>query len=127
MLKAEVTEKYTKIEINATLAQLCSDLTHILRGVNKRLSENPEAGHQFRVVFTKGFMDGICFDDDREHMEHYLAEGDESEKRHREKMSGIADLLQDVIDALKQTRDGMQSAKEELDKLAKEQDEDETE
>ncbi len=81
MLKAEVDKVTTKIEICGDLQSLCNDLANLLRGINGKLNEHSsDMGHQFRVLFTTGFMDGICFDSDREHMEAYLEEGDKMHK-----------------------------------------------
>ena len=102
MLKAEVNKNHVNIEINANLPTLCADLAKILSSINDRLSENdPSLGHEFRVLFTKGYMDGVCFDDDREHMEHYLAEGDKDYKKVTEKgnrENSPLELLNEVLD-----------------------------
>ena len=128
MLKAEVTKETTTIEIMGTLPEICTDLTNILRAVNERLSEKDhELGHKFRVVFTKGFMDGICFEDDRQHMEHYLAEADEKEKKSKEKLGDFAELLDDFIGWLKEKRSDLEKAKAEFDDAKSEVDDDEAE
>ncbi len=128
MLKAEVTDKYTKLEIVGDLKHICIDLAHILSAVNERLSERDEKlGHEFRMIFTKAFMDGVCFDDDREHMNHYLAEADKREtesKSTAEKTSDdFVDFLCGFIDFLKDKRDELEKANELLKKkMAKEND-----
>lgn len=115
MLKADVTKEYTKLEIVGDLKDICVDLTHVLSAINERLSERDSGvGHAFRVMFTKGFMDGICFDDDREHMEHYLAEGDKNEERNKEKSESFDEFVEDFIDFLKKRRDELGKANEEL-------------
>ena len=123
MLKAEVTKETTKLEINGTLPDICTDLTNILRAVNERLSERDhELGHKFRVVFTKGFMDGICFEDDRQHMEHYLAEADEKEKKAKEKLGGFAELLDDFIDWLKEKNEALEKFNKAFEDAEREKD-----
>lgn len=62
----------------------------------------------FRVMFTKGFMDGICFDDDREQMEHYLAEGDKNVKKNKEKREELSEALDDFLDFLKEKLEGLE-------------------
>lgn len=127
MLKAEVNEKTTSIEINGTLPQICTDLTRILSAINERLSQNdPEIGHEFRVVFTYGFMNGICFDDDREHMEHYLAEGKKKCEKN-DKAKQVVEFLEGFIDFLKEKRSELENAKAELDDIKSEVDDDEAE
>lgn len=109
MLKAEVTKEYTKLEITGTLTDICTDLTNIMRAINERLSDKDhELGHQFRMIFTKGFMDGICFEDDREHMEHYLAEADEKEKKSKEKLDGFTEFLGDFLSYLKEKNEALE-------------------
>lgn len=109
MLKADVNKEFTKLEIVGDLKDICTDLTHILSAINERLSEkDAEIGHMFRVMFTKGFMDGICFDDDREHMEHYLAEGDKNVKKNKEKREELSEALDDFLDFLKEKLDGLE-------------------
>ena len=128
MLKAEVNDKTTSIEICGNLQDICVDLTRILSAINERLSEKDhELGHTFRVVFTKGFMDGVCFDDDREHMEHYLAEGDQNEARNKKKGESFAEFLEGFIDFLKERRDELEKANEELKKQLGKESKDETE
>lgn len=39
MFKADVNDKYTKLEIVGDLKDICTDLTHILSAINERLSE----------------------------------------------------------------------------------------
>lgn len=109
MLKAEITKETTKLEIMGTLPDICTDLTNVLRAINERLSEKDhELGHKFRVVFTKGFMDGICFDDDREHMEHYLAEADEKEKKAKGKLGEFNEFLDDFLNWLKEKNEELE-------------------
>jgi len=105
------------------ITTICADLSRILSSMNEELSKgDPKTAHLFRVMFTKGFMDGICFDDDREHMEHYLEEGDERFKRATEaskeieKSRDLADAVNGVIEFLKEKRAELVRAKEELDK-----------
>ena len=128
MLKAEVNDKTTSIEICGNLQDMCVDLTRILSAINERLSEKDHAvGHAFRVMFTKGFMDGICFDDDREHMEHYLAEGDRNADRNKKKSESFAEFLEGFIDFLKEQRDELEKANEELEKRLGKENKDEAE
>lgn len=110
MLKSEITKEHTKVEINGTLTDICADLTRILHAINERLSEKDhETGHAFRVLFTKGFMDGICFGDDREHMEHYLAEGDRTLKKGKD---DFVEFLEGFIEFLKEKRDELEREKD---------------
>lgn len=105
MLKAEVTEKYTKVEIVGSLPTICADVAHILSAINERLTENSaELGHEFRVMLTKGYMDGVCFDDDREHMEHYLAEGDSRVKKQKTLQDAADDFLSFLNDKLEELK-----------------------
>ena len=128
MLKADVTKEYTKLEIVGDLNDICVDLTHVLSAINERLSEkDAKVGHMFRVMFTKGFMDGVCFDDDREHMEHYLAEGDKDEERNKNKGESFAEFLEGFIDFLKDRRDELEKANEELKRQLGKEKEDEAE
>ena len=100
MLKAEVNEKVS-IELSGDLRRVCADISTIICAVNERLTEkDPEMGHAFKVLFTKGFMDGVCFGDDREHMEHYLAEGDKMWKI-RNKDDAFEKLLDDLLEFLR--------------------------
>lgn len=109
MLKADVNKEFTKLEIVGDLKDICTDITRILSAVNERLSEkNEKLGHDFRMIFTKGFMDGICFDDDREHMEHYLAEGDKLVEKNKAKEKELSEVLDGFIDFLKEKLDGLE-------------------
>lgn len=111
MFKADVNDKYTKLEIVGDLKSICTDLSRILLAVNVRLSEkNEKLGHDFRMMFTKGFMDGICFDDDREHMEHYLAEGDKLMEKNKAKKDELSEVLDDFLDFLKEKLEGLNKA-----------------
>jgi len=121
MLKIKTTDTHIEIEICGSITQLCSELSQVINGIKERLAENsPELGHEFKVVFTKGFMDGIVFQEDREHMEHYLAEGDKKIKIAREARNEAVDMLNDLIDFLKEKSAGLKKAKKELDELLKE-------
>lgn len=109
MFKADVNDKYTKLEIVGDLKDICADLSRILVAVNERLSEKDEKlGHDFRMMFTKGFMDGICFDDDREHMEHYLAEGDKLMEKKKVKKDELSEVLDDFLGFLKEKLEGLE-------------------
>lgn len=109
MFKADVNDKYTKLEIVGDLKDICVDLTRILSAINERLSEkNEKLGHDFRMMFTKGFMDGVCFDDDREHMEHYLAEGDKLAEKNNAKKEELSEALDDFLDFLKEKLDDLE-------------------
>lgn len=113
MFKADVNDEYTKLEIVGDLKGICTDLANILRAVNERLSEkDAKLGHEFRMIFTKGFMDGVCFNDDREHMEHYLAEGD---KLFSKKKDDLSEVLDDFIDFLKEKLEGLEKFNREKD------------
>lgn len=134
MLKVLVDDKHIEMTTIGDIQTICADLSHVLSSLNQELSKsNPKIAHTFRVLFTKGFMDGVCFDDDREHMEHYLAEGDEcSEKadearKEIEKSRELADAVNGVIEFLKQKRAELVRAKEELDKQLGKDSEDEAE
>lgn len=97
MLKANVTKEKIEMEVVGSLAEICADLSKILCAVNEKLTENDvKVGHAFRVMFTKGYMDGICFDDDPEHMKHYLEEGNGKVK----KTCGDDDLRKALLDFL---------------------------
>lgn len=99
MLKAEITNEETKVEIKGTLPEICSGLARIISAINERLTENDsDLGFKFRVMFTKGFMDGICFDDDPEHMKHYLEVGTKAKEKNKELeklLDGLLDFLKD--------------------------------
>lgn len=128
MLKADVNNEFCKLELCGDLQDICVDLTRVLSAINEKLTEkSPAVGHAFRVVFTKGYMDGVCFDDDREHMEHYLAEGDRNEERNKKKGKSLADFLEGFIDYLKEWRDELEKANEELKKRISEEDDNEAE
>lgn len=99
MLKAEINDKVTKIEITGSLANICSDISRIISAINERITEHsPERGHEFKLLFTKGFMDGICFKDDREHMEHYLAEADDAHRKSEEAKENVPDGFPEFLD-----------------------------
>ena len=109
MFKAKVTKENTEIEFNGTMPDICSALGNILHAVNENFSQkDPKLGHEFRVIFTKGFMDGFMFEDDREHMNHYLAEGDKREKeKPRVKVvkvdaSNLSEMLNDFVGWMKE-------------------------
>lgn len=123
MLKAEVTKEYTKLEIKGTLEDICTDLTRIMCAINERLSEkNHELGHKFRVIFTKGFMDGICFEDDREHMEHYLAEADKAEEKSKVKVKEFAEFLGDFVGWLKEKNEALEKFNKAFEDAEREKD-----
>ena len=125
MFKADVNDKYTKIEIVGDLKDICTDLSRILLAVNEKLSEKSEKiGHAFRMMFTKGFMDGVCFDDDREHMEHYLAEGDKLAEKNNAKKEELSEVLDDFLDFLKEKLDDLEKFGKEFEEKRKD---DETE
>lgn len=120
MLKIKTNEEHIEIEMCGNLPQLCSELAQVINAIKDRLAENDHAlGHEFKVVFTKGFMDGVVFQEDREHMEHYLAEGDKKCDKTRNE---AVDMLNGLIDFLKEKSAGLKKAKKELDELLKEND-----
>lgn len=120
MFKADVNDKYTKIEIVGDLKDICTDLSRILLAVNEKLSEKSEKiGHDFRMMFTKGFMDGVCFDDDREHMEHYLAEGDKLAEKNNAKKEELSEALDDFLDFLKEKLDDLEKFGKEFEEKRK--------
>lgn len=128
MLKAEVTEKTTTLSMVGDVYRICADISHVISAVNKEITESdPKLGHYFRVLFTRGFMDGICFSDDREHMNHYLAEGDKmfdkSEEKEdvADKEEGFAEFLDGFIGFLKNKRDELEKANEILKKRMEEE------
>lgn len=101
MLKAETKKGHTTILADGNIVEICTDLACILRAINESLTnKSPEAGHAFKVAFTGAFMKGTCFDDDREHMNHYLAE---AEKAREDKPTG--ETLDDLCDRLKDFND----------------------
>lgn len=101
MLKANVTKEGTEVVIVGTLAELCADLSRLLSAVNEKLTENDiELGHAFRVAFTKCFMDGVCFNDDPEHMKYYLEVGNSKVKKKQELQKSMNDFLDFLNDAL---------------------------
>ena len=127
MLKAEIKPNGDKtsisIEICGDLRRVCADVSAMICAIDERLTKNdPRLGHEFKVLFTKGFMDGVCFGVDREHMEHYLAEGDKN--YHIRKNDFDSDpfmkLLNDLCEFLKD-----KNAK--LEKIEEDGDNDETE
>lgn len=77
MLEANVTKEKTTLTIAGTMPQIMSDLTNLIRAINKSLEKN-NAGHEFRIMFTKATMDGLFFDENRESAEQYLREGDKA-------------------------------------------------
>lgn len=104
MLKVNIDGKKVYCEMVGDLNTICSDLSNILGAINDRLTQmDPEIGLAFKESFTKGFMDGICFGTDREHMEHYLSEADEARKREERKREGLSlgEVLSDFVDFLK--------------------------
>ena len=114
MLKIEVNKSKCSIEIVADLQTLCADISTVLGAIDDKLTEqNAQIGHQFKILFTKGFMDGICFSTDREHMEHYLAEGDKSLTRKSdadESVDDLSDFLDGFIRFLKAKRNELEKA-----------------
>ena len=117
MFKAEVGKERTKIELAGDICHICSDLSNLIHAVNGAIEEqNEEDAKKFRVMFTKGFMDGICFDVDRKTMDEYLKAADEAEERHN---SPVA-FIEKLIDSLKEKRDEIARMKDDLDSLAKE-------
>lgn len=128
MLKIKADDKHIEIEICGNLTQLCAEISQALNGIKERLTENdPKLGHEFKVIFTKGFMDGVVFQEDREHMEHYLAEGDKNYKRASESREEVVEMLNGLIDFLKQKSAEMKKAKKELDEMIAEENGDEAE
>lgn len=128
MLKIKTTDKHIEIEICGNLTQLCSELSQTINAIKERLAENsPELGHEFKVIFTKGFMDGVVFQEDREHMEHYLAEGDKLYKRTDKANAEVMEMLNGLIDFLKGKSAELKKAKNDLDKMIAEENDDEAE
>lgn len=128
MLKIKTDDKHIEIEVCGNLPQICSELAQTINGIKDRLAESdPKVGHEFKVIFTKGFMDGVVFQEDREHMEHYLAEGDKKIKFAREARNEAVDMLNDLIDFLKGKSAEMKKAKNDLDKMIAEENDDEAE
>lgn len=129
MLKAEVNNKHISLEIVGDVYRICADISHIISTANDKISKSdPKLGHYFRVLFTKGFMDGVCFEDDREHMNHYLAEGDEMFDKSEEKedvadnkKEDFADFLDGFIGFLKNKRNELEKDNEILKKRMEEE------
>lgn len=116
MLKAEVTKESTSVEIIGSLPDICSDLTHIIRGIIEKLEESDaEVALQFKVMFASGFVSGVVFGEDKEHMNHYIELGKGSAEvanKHVETAKQIAKQ----IEQLKQIRDILKSMQEESEK-----------
>lgn len=94
MLNIEVTKEHTKIEIAGNLPNICSDLTNVMHGIVEKLEEiDVKLAKDFKVMFTKGFMEGVVFGEDREHMEHYLAIGDGAEEKKKTLQENVDDFL----------------------------------
>lgn len=121
MFKAKVDSNHVEIEIAENLEGICASIAKIISTVNERLSENdPKLGYMFRCVLTKGFMEGHCFNDDREHMEHYLADADRREETYNKSHGKIMEALDDLINAMRDARDSVQEAKDAMDKAQEE-------
>ena len=120
MLKAEIKPNGDKtsisIEICGDLRHVCADLSAMIHAIDERLTENdPRLGHEFKVLFTKGFMDGICFGVDREHMEHYLAEGDKSYRKNDSGSGALLELLNSLCEFMKDKNAELEKIKEDDD------------
>lgn len=120
MLKAEIKPNGDKvsvsIEICGDLRHVCADVSTMIHAIDERLTENdPRLGHEFKVLFTKGFMDGVCFEVDREHMEHYLAEGDKSYRKNDSGSSALLELLNSLCEFMKDKNAELEKIKEDDD------------
>lgn len=122
MLKVEITKGKCDIDLVGNLQTLCADISTLIRVVNDKLTkQDVELGHTFKILFTKGFMDGICFETDREHMEHYLAEGDaefsgDEDKKEDNAKLDIDAFLDGFIQFLKDKRDSLERGRDALNK-----------
>jgi len=105
------------VESYGGIEQICMDLSILLSSLNEKLTNaNVEAGHQFKMLFTKGFMDGVCFDTDREHMEHYLAEADNACKRGANPDTpNLIKLMDELIACLKSENSKLSEIKKSLE------------
>jgi len=124
MLNAEVTKETTKVIIRGDLTDICSDLANIISAINERLTErDSKLGYTFRLMFTKGFMDGICFKDDAEHMKHYLEEANKREEKHKE----VREMMDDFLDFLKGKLDELEKFNKSMGEDEEREDNDEAE
>lgn len=120
MLKAEIKPNGDKtaisIEICEDLRHICAEVNAMIHAIDERLTENdPRLGHEFKVLFTKGFMDGVCFEVDREHMEHYLAEGDKSYHISDSNSNPLLELLNHMCEFMKDKNAELEKVKEDDD------------
>lgn len=104
MLNIKVNEGHVEMTIQGTMPTICADFAIAMKAVYDRLNENPETGHTFKVNMVKGMMDGIFFGEDREHMNHYLAEGDKKYAKVAGRHAEFTTPLDDLIDFLKDKR-----------------------
>lgn len=105
MLKIDCNEGKVRLEMKGNLQSVCAELSTIIHAIEESLrEENDFLADTFRELFTKGYMDGICFGTDRKTMEEYLAKADENfeceedvrtdiKKELKELVGMIADLL----------------------------------
>lgn len=104
MLKCEINDRKCSIIMKGSLTDLCSELSIMMCHIVEELDKN-NLGKDFKLVFTKGFMDGIAFDEDRKTMEGYLKTADEKFKHATKAMDFPKDLLKDLRDLLSDMTD----------------------
>jgi len=122
MLKAEIKPngdgQSVSIEIMGDLRRVCADVCAMIHSIDDRLTQNDhKLGHEFKVLLTKGFMDGICFGVDREHMNHYMAEGDTKYRIDKKDFdcNPLMKLLDELCDFLKEKNVDLEKINRELE------------
>ena len=113
IFKCEVTNEHIKVESVGTLSDTCQALCKVIGALNEKIMDSaPEAAHEFKVLLTKAYMDGVCYEEDREHMNHYMAEGDKKYenatrkyKDAKQKEQKFEDLFDSIVGLLKGLRD----------------------
>ena len=104
MLKCEINGTKCSIIMRGSLTDFCSELSIIMSHIVKELDKH-NLGKDFKLVFTKGFMDGVAFGEDRKTMEGYLKTADERFKHADEKFKRDIDFLKDLRDLLSDMTD----------------------
>lgn len=79
MIKAESKNGMAKVSIEGDLTEICVDTSQIVRAIAEGLNtKNPIGALTFKMMFIKGMMDGMVFDESRETIEEWLRIIDEA-------------------------------------------------
>ena len=104
MIKAEVNNKFTKLEACGSLPTLGSDITHIMHALISNMEE--DVAHDFKLSFTMAFLSGLLFDTDADEMKELTKEAvdvyETSEKSKTDTIDKLLDELNSLRKQLKQ-------------------------